>query len=363
MRKLNNKEYDATILATAGINRLLKPILNPSQREGLSNIQKIEVENANRQLVEELLADKKLMLLPLIECVPAPCQGAIVAEAHYANTKAIEVLNKINNEQLFTDCYTEKKEAVKYGTGCIQKFGVTSFHTKNANYLYAAGKDAEGTEFVKWNPLPDFKITEGLLFSTTDLMKEFFDYEWSNEGIKIHEPVLFVANYKAIQHHSLANEIKDKTILASGTKTWLELAKQGYWVTASADAMGFEFLLPSLKMQLLNIEVNDICILTHEEAAQRWQQKGYNAAGNYKLKATGSPVIEKNISSADYIFWSSYSQFEFYGKYAKQNAKHLCAGGETAELLKAAGIVPVIFPTIKAFEQWRKFSIRSLSAA
>ena len=156
LRKLNSGEYDATILATAGLNRLLK-----SQEDA--------------DLIKELLADKKLMLLPLIECVPAPCQGAIVAEAHHLNTKAIEVLQKINEEELFADCYAEKKEAIKYGAGCIQKFGVTTLHTKNGKYLYAAGKDSEGTEFVKWNPLPGIKI-EGSLFSSTDVMKGFFDY-------------------------------------------------------------------------------------------------------------------------------------------------------------------------------------------
>jgi porphobilinogen deaminase len=80
------------------------------------------------------------MLLPLIECVPAPCQGAIVAEANPSNTKAVEILKAINDEQLFEDCYAEKKEAVKYGTGCIQKFGVTTLDTKNGKYLYAAGR-------------------------------------------------------------------------------------------------------------------------------------------------------------------------------------------------------------------------------
>jgi hydroxymethylbilane synthase len=76
LRKLNSGEYHATILATAGLNRLLK-----SQEDA--------------DLIKQLLADKKLMLLPLFECVPAPCQGAIVAEAHHLNTKAIEVLQKI----------------------------------------------------------------------------------------------------------------------------------------------------------------------------------------------------------------------------------------------------------------------------
>jgi hydroxymethylbilane synthase len=349
LKKLNSGEYDATILATAGLNRLLAT--------------QLAVADPNGGLVSELLNNKKLMLLPLIECVPAPCQGAIVAEAHYANPKAIEVLNKINSEQLFADCYNEKQEAVKYGTGCIQKFGVTALRTKNKTYLYAAGKAAEGTEFIKWAPLPDFKINEGSLFSSTDTMKDFFEYEWSNEEVKIEQQVIFIANFKTLQHHSSKGIAENKTIVASGTRTWFELAKQGYWVTASADAMGFEFLLPSLKMPLLNIEASNICILTNEESALRWNQKGYNAVGNYKLKSTHNEAIEKNISAADYIFWSSYSQYEFYGKFTKSGAKHLCAGGETAELLKQAGIDPVIFPTIKAFEQWRKYSTHSLSAA
>jgi len=74
-------------------------------------------------------------------------------------------------------------------------------------------------------------------------------------------------------------------------------------------------------------------------------------------------AIERSVANADAIFWTSFSQYEFYGKYAKQDVKHLCAGGETAELLKQAGIEPVIFPTIKAFEQWRKYSIQSHSVA
>ena len=55
LRKLNSGEYDATILATAGLNRLLR-------------------SEQDVKLIRELLADKKLMVLPLIECVPAPFQ-------------------------------------------------------------------------------------------------------------------------------------------------------------------------------------------------------------------------------------------------------------------------------------------------
>jgi len=343
LRKLNSSEYDATILATAGLNRLLK-----SQ------------EDTN--LIKELLAVKKLMLLPLIECVPAPCQGAIVAETHHLNTKAIEVLQKLNEEELFADCYAEKKEAIKYGAGCIQKFGITTLRTKNDKYLYAAGKDSEGTEFVKWDPLPGIKI-EGTLFSSTEVMKGFFDYEWSDKEVKFEKPVVFIANYKAIQDQTEVKNLSNKIIFASGTKTWFELSKKGFWVTASADALGFEFLLASLNMPLLNIQDEDITILTHETAAERWRTKGYDALSNYKLLPKNDEMIQESIAAAEAIFWTSFSQYEFYGKYVQADAKHLCAGGETAELLKQAGIEPVIFPTIKAFEQWRRYSIQSHSVA
>ena len=353
LRKLKSGEYDATILATAGLNRLLR-----SEEDSVG--------------IKELLTDKKLMLLPLIECVPAPCQGAIVAEAHFSNVKAVEVLKKINHSALHADCYVEKKVAVKYGAGCIQKFGVTTLPTKNSNCLYAAGKDSEGTEFVKWDPLPGITIN-GSLFSTTDVMKGFFDYVWLNEEIKIEKPVVFVANYKAIQEPSLnpprqsadglAKTLKNRTVLASGTKTWFELAKQGYWVTASADALGFEFLLSSLGMPLLNINAEDISILTHEAATERWKSKGYDAVSNYKLLPKNDEAIQQSIAAADAIFWTSFSQYEFYGKYSRSGVQHLCAGGETAELLKQSGIEPVIFPTIKAFDQWKKYSIHSRSVA
>ena len=320
LRKLNGGEYDATILATAGINRLLR-------------------SNEDVLLIKQLLAEKKIMLLPLIECVPAPCQGAIA------------------------DCVAEKKEAVNYGAGCIQKFGVTTIHTRNGSYLYAAGKDAEGTTFLKWNVLPDMVVKEEAIFSSTDFMKDFFRYEWSNEKLAVEQPVVFVANYKSVQHQSAKEVLTGKKIYASGTRTWYELAKQGHWVEGCADALGFESFLTVLQMPLLQIQQNDVCILTHEEAAERWIEKGYHAVSNYKLLDEENNSIAEKIAAADFIFWSSFSQYQFYGQFSKATAVNACAGGETAALLKQQGIEPVIFPTIKSFEEWRRSSIRPHSVA
>ena len=116
-------------------------------------------------------------------------------------------------------------------------------------------------------------------------MKGFFDHVpiaigRSDEEAKIETPVVFVANYKVLQGQSELKNLVNKAIIASGTKTWFEISKKGYWVTAGADALGFEFLLSSLNMPLLNIQFEDISILTHEAAAERWRLKGYNAVIN-----------------------------------------------------------------------------------
>jgi hypothetical protein len=116
-------------------------------------------------------------------------------------------------------------------------------------------------------------------------------------------------------------------------------------------------------MPLLQMKVSDVCILTHEQAAQRWQTKGYEAVSNYELKPLNDNAIIERIKAAKSIFWSSFSQYEHYGSYAAHDAIHICAGGETATLLQDAGISPIVFPTIKAFEQWRKSSIRLRSVA
>lgn len=344
LRKLDSGEYDATILATAGLNRLLR-------------------SDIDAPVVKDLLAGKKLMLLPLIECVPAPCQGAIVAEALPANHRAVEILNKINNPDLLEEAIAEKKAAISYGTGCLQKFGVTSIRTKHGGYHFAAGKDAQGKSFSNWTPWPSVSIPPASIFSSTDRMRDFFTYEWRAALPEIKEPVVFIANYKLLDGVINKQSLKDKTILASGTKTWFELARQGYWVTAGADAMGFEFLLPALSMPVLNIQAADLLVLTHEAAAGRWQKKGYHVAFTYKLIPVFNPSLFHEIASARAIYWSSFAQYQAYGHLAQPGIVHICTGGETATQLKQAGIEPVIFPTIKAFELWRKLNTPSHSAA
>lgn len=337
LKQLDEGKFDGTILATAGLNRLLVH----------------ENESGHDHVVSDLLQDKLLMLLPLIECVPAPCQGAIVIEASPNNAEAIDLLKAINDEALFTEVYAEKKSAFEYGTGCLQKFGVVTLRSDYGHFLYAAGEDQEGRKFEEWKGLPNINLKGSTLFSSTDHMRSFFDYEVGAFNEPIQQENVFVSNYKALLAPSTVEELSAKQIWASGTKTWYELAKLGLWVKGSADALGFEPFLSVLQMPLLNLQSDNICLLTHEHAAARWNEKGYRAVYNYQLKSTQAIAIENLIKAADVFFWSSYAQYEHYGHLVSKQSKHLCASGETARLLTNAGLEPIVFPTIKSFQQWR----------
>lgn len=339
LRKLDSGEYDATILATAGINRLL-------------------ASNSDAPLIHELLADKKIMVLPLIECVPAPCQGAVVAEAHHSNQRAIDVLNTINEEKLLDDCIAEKNAAAKYGRGCLQKFGVVTLSYENGSTLYAAGRDENESEFSKWYTVPSLDTAQKKFFSSSDHMGSFFEYEYNPDKVTIDAPVVYVSNYKAVQQSDLVQSLHAKRVWASGTRTWYELASQGIWVEGCADAFGLEFLEQAWSTPLLDIQKKDVLVVTNEQAAANWSTKGWKTAGTYETIARPRPELASQMAEADIIFWTSFQQYQLYRNVLKPDVQHVCPSGETAVLLRNAGIDPVVFPNIKAFQQWKKTSSR-----
>ena len=170
--------------------------------------------------------------------------------------------------------------------------------------------------------------------------------------------MVFVSNYKAIHHEGLADTIASKRIWASGTKTWLQLARIGLWVEGCADSFGLESLQHVWSLPIVDIDLNDIHVITNEEGAKHWQSKGWNASATYSFSPQKNTALHSEISEAEVIFWTSIHQYLHYKDILKKDVVHLSASGETATLLKNNGVHSFIFPTIKSFEQWRTLSIR-----
>lgn len=87
VQKVMDGEYDATILATAGLKRLGYEIQEESY-------------------------------FSLDEAVPSPGQGALVVQAHKNNTTVIEMLKQINNKQIEKQVESERRFMQIIGGGC-----------------------------------------------------------------------------------------------------------------------------------------------------------------------------------------------------------------------------------------------------
>ena len=111
--------------------------------------------------------------------------------------------------------------------------------------------------------------------------------------VTIDEPVVYVANYKAVEKKEMIEQLKAKRVWAAGTKTWFELAKKGIWVEGCADAFGLEFLQSPWQMPLLNISKKDIAVVTSNEAADIWQSKGWKTYSTYSTVEKHLPEIEQ----------------------------------------------------------------------
>ncbi|MBN8667067.1 MAG: hypothetical protein J0M30_06135 [Chitinophagales bacterium] len=343
LRKLHLGEFDGTILAAAGLNRLWPEIEEAMKQYGFIRI-----------------------VLPLLDCVPAPCQGAIVVEALPNADNASGLLEAINDEQIWEDAVREKMTGLRYGQGCLQRFGVTTIYYNGEKTTYAAGRDESGMAFSHFSNLPDPDWKGKTIFSSTDHMRSFYDYSFFPAPDLIKEPVVYVANYKSLSDprhgEDWVNLLSHKRVWAAGSKTWFELAGKGIQVEGCADALGLESLIPLWEKPVLQIKKENVLVLTHAKAAGLWKEKGWKTAITHQLIPRYVPELAQAIREADVVFWTSKGQYEIYQRELKPGVIHACPFGETAQQLKQAGLAPVVFPTIKSFIQWRRSSSPSVNA-
>ncbi|MEP7320263.1 MAG: 5-aminolevulinate synthase [Saprospiraceae bacterium] len=336
LSKLKTGEYDGIILAFAGIDRMFK-------------------NNENATLITGLLHDKKIMVLPLIDCLPAPCQGAIVTECLKSNLFANEVLATIKDVKNHEQCVAEKRIANNYGSGCIQKFGVSSITLNQQETILAKGIDQYGNEFEDWYGLelnldhvhPDHIISSDQLGFTS--IKTY-----SSPG-----KIVGASNSYFISHISAVNEIAPESFInhrvwAAGTTTWYKLAQLGIWVEGCADSMGFKSIHSLFQTELMSINPDEMKILTSESSAMKWANEGFQTVSTYDIQYQSSLIDKYKLTSSKLIFWNCFAHYDSVKALLPEEIIHVCLPGKTYDQLKELGINPIVFPTFDAFTKWKK---------
>ena len=223
LRKLDEGQYDGIILACAGIHRLLRA-------------------DSAKEEVAALLLKKKLMILPLLECPPAPGQGAIVAETSPDNAEAIRILRSLNVEHLANEVSMERKMAHKFGSGCHQKFGTVYINTGDFAFTFASGKDRNDKYFTEIEPKET--SLKGIVTFSEEVINRLLDQHNIN-----------------LRLSSGGNEQVGKLnhkIWVFKTGTWFELAKRGVWVEGSFEGFGLKFIEETLNGPLIALGNNKL---------------------------------------------------------------------------------------------------------
>mgnify|MGYP000897098031 CR=1 FL=1 len=297
------------------------------------------------------------------ECAPAPAQGALLIEALATNNRACAVVERLRDEALEKGVLRERELLREFGGGCHQRFGGIHLSHRGTSLLAVAGAiGSESTDVTELRFTLDEDSEAALrgrrLFSASDYMRDFFTRVPAAlpEDFALSEEAVFVSNYRVLQHpqEQLFEEIlRQKRVWTAGTSSWTELARRGVWVEGSSDGFGLEFIDSVLRSPLVNLQAQNMLILTNPASAAVWQADGQRALGTYTLQPNLTEPLQNALRSADTFFWTSFEQYHACREFLPTDAIHCCPAGKTADLLRSEGLQPILFPTIKTFLTWR----------
>ena len=157
LEKLLNGDCQGLIVAKAAIDRL--------------------ISYGNKDIsakIQSYLDDLLWMIIPLSLNPCAPGQGAIAIEVNSKRKDIIELVNKINHNETFSQVAKEREILQNYGGGCHQKIGVSIESKFFGQILTIKGQTEEGLEIEKRevvNQITDWKNIPESNFFPSNLSK------------------------------------------------------------------------------------------------------------------------------------------------------------------------------------------------
>lgn len=332
IQKLRDNEYDAIVLAFAGIERLAHR------------------EDSAKEL-EKLLKDLNFMVLPQKIFPSSASQGALAIEYCTDREDAGDIkniLSSVHHDQSAEEIRRERKTFNSFGGGCHLAVGI---------YVKQIGE-----QFIEINKgKVDDKIVENISLSNSsspNFSKAFIGLQPNSKYPNIVFDELLFKKYVAIDLPNnynffvttkyVAPNIKNQTGLwAAGETTASLLINDGFWVNGITDFNGHNELVKikqskALKYMLSN---QNWGVLSHNLTNS---PVGETFAGYERTEKTAYTKFEAEVLSCDLFYWTSYAQYQTYlieyPKIAELGAQHCCGLGFTLEQFTKNGVkvIPII---------------------
>lgn len=343
--KLNNGDYDAIVLAFAGIERLA---LSPESKKEL----------------EVLIKDLDFMVLPQSILPSAASQGALAIECFKDrddNGALLEKLSLMKDKKTISEVGRERQAFASYGGGCHLAVGI---HVKKVGDYYVHTHRGTVDDRVI-----DVVQTEGAFPTCHDKSSAFVGLSdqkligtnYLSDKIIEKRPLEFKETfttddlYFTSSHcYSVMEKTSYKALFAAGAKTHQFLAKKGHWVHASSDGLSEEYLQELRSSKLLGMFLgeerkllalsNDDGTINEGEVLQVYERF---------IESPSEEYLEK-LKNTKVFYWMSAHQYKTYTSFCPEikEAFHCCGLGKTQLKLKEMGVQVRAFSGLDEFNSW-----------
>lgn len=344
IQKLRDNEFDAIVLALPGIERLAF---------GGNSLEELK----------RLLNGINFMILPQSVFPSSASQGALGIECALKrndNNELFNKLNKLQDAKTKEEVSRERFSFNEYGGGCHLAVGINvkklSF-SKGDFFLHNHQGVLEGKP-VAFTQLEGRELPAFLNIPTV------FNGHPSNDQLitKKNIPLtldsalhLYVTSKYCID---AVSGTAPKSLWAAGTKTMKDLANLGYWVNATADAIGDEEirLLRASKAVGLMIDTTSPLIVLSNDEAKSTLSNNAEVLACYKREVNPdvSEEFKKQIKKTEVFYWTSYFQYLTYVKFFPEikDRMHACGVGKTFDLFNENAVSVYPMASMEEFKTW-----------
>ncbi len=334
IEKLRNDEYDAIVLALAGVERLA-------------------LSNESLITLKELLKDLNFMVLPQSVFPAAASQGALAIEYNENrddNNTLLKKLELMNDKDTISEVKRERHAFKSYGGGCHLAVGINV--RKHLDYYLHTHEGKVDDKVISESSLegafPSVS-NKGSAFIGLPLSKAKLSFKelTNNKNIRFCELIdkkeveiesnlegeFFIAS-----NYGLSNILKLKGVIYSaGIKTWKTIVRNGIWVNASADSLGEEEILRIRNSKAIKVmrdqayESNagdSLYLLSHKDS----KSDNFEVIPVYKREiAELSQDTQRSILEIQNFYWTSFTQYLDYTSRFPQikDRAHFCGLGKT----------------------------------
>ncbi|MBT3235782.1 MAG: hydroxymethylbilane synthase [Bdellovibrionales bacterium] len=348
IRKLQNGDYHAIILALAGVERLAS--FRDSQDE-----------------IAELLAGLTFMVLPQSVFTSAAAQGALgieCLEQRDDGGKLKEILVQLRDQTTMREMKIERELFASYGGGCHLAVGINALE-KNDHLIVQQNGTVDGQEIgkkeivgINYHLPAGKKIFIGLPSQSENSAdgQLFYDQLIDKVPVACSESLAGKNIYLTSKHCLLALKKggTPSTLWSAGTKSWQRSAQANFWVHGTADSLGEDGIAALVESNALNLMEP----LKQSQWAVLTNQSGDSALGEvvtaYQRECTTLNQEQlTNLGEIEIFYWTSFFQYQTYLSLvpAIKERCHCCGFGKSFSQFKNAGVEVTPFISITEFKK------------